>query len=145
MNLLPALAAHLAGLGHGTYSTTTPYQPGDVAIVLGAMPATPDRCVALTVQPGPQSNTSEPYDTPHVRVRVRGTADERVAREHAQNVYDALHGLGVTDLPGGVRVFNVVGLQSAPVYVGIDANSRHECAANFFVEYLNPSALRPDL
>jgi hypothetical protein len=143
--LLPGLAAYLAQLGHGTYSTTTPYEPDTVGIVLGMLPAAPDRCIAVTAYAGAEANTNEPYDQPNVQFRVRGDTDERTSRELAQAIYDDLHGLGVVDLPNGLRLFNAVGLQSGPIYIGTDANNRHENTVNLRVEHLNETALRPDL
>lgn len=143
--LLPGLAAYLAARGHGVYSTTAPYGPDDVGIALGVLPSAPDRCVVLALYPGPEASITGPYDEPSVQIRVRGTTDESVSREHAQAIYDDLHGLGVVDLPNGVRLFNCVGVQSGPVSIGVDGNNRHEHVVNVRTEYLNPTALRPDL
>jgi hypothetical protein len=141
-SFLPAVAAYLASLGHGFWSETEPYPPDAVGIALGTAPAAPDRAVTLATYAAPESNSNEPYDLLNVQVRVRGTADFSVSADHAQAIYDDLHGLGGTDLPGGVRLVNSVCLQGAPIYMGTDGNNRHEHTVNVRMERLNPTALR---
>lgn len=139
---LQDLAAHLAAGGHGFWSTTEPYPPDVVGIALGVSPPAPDRAVTLAAYAGPESNSNEPYDLVNVQVRVRGTADYSVSADHAQAIYDALHGLGPITLPGGVRLMNAVCLQGGPIYIGVDANDRHEHVVNVRCEWRNETALR---
>jgi hypothetical protein len=138
--LLPALAAYLADLELGFWHATDPYPPDVVGISLGSSPAAPDRAVTLATYTPPESNTNEPYDLVNVQIRVRGGVDYMVASDHAQAIYDALQGLGITDLPGGVRIVNSVA--QVPVYIGTDPNDRHELTVNVRVEVRNPTALR---
>jgi hypothetical protein len=142
-DLLAGLAGRLAAAGRGTYSTTDPYTGDVVGIVLGGMPAAPDRAIAITTYAGTESSSNEPYDTVMVQIRVRGTADESVSRTLAQAVYDDLHGLGITRLPGGALIVNAVGQNGGPIAIGTDANNRHEHVVNLRVEHHNPTALRP--
>lgn len=138
-HVLPGLAAYLALRGHGVYSTTDPYQPGDVAITLGTLPDAPDRCIALATSSPPESNSGEPYDQMRIRIRVRGTPAEPDSRERAQAIYDELHGLGVTQLPNGGLIVNCV--CTTPVWAGTDKSNRHETVVTALVEHYNPARI----
>lgn len=144
--VLPGVLAHLAVREVLLWSPVDPYPVvTDMAVgVLGALPPAPDRVVALTTYAGSESNSNEPYTTSFVQVRVRGTDQESVSRDLAQRVHDELHGLGVTelpDVPAGVRLVNAVALQGGPIYIGTDANGRHEHVVNMRWEWRNPASL----
>lgn len=135
-DLLPALAQHLATRGHGIYSTTNPYSPGDVAIVLGAMPSAPDRCVVLTPSTPPESNTAEEYDLARIRIRLRDGVDYAPAAARVAALYDELHGVGVTAW-GDLLIVNCVAV-GVPTWAGLDEVGRHEQVLTVRVEYRNP-------
>lgn len=135
---LEALAGLVAELGHGVYRPDgPPYSDDEVAIVVGHEPSRPPQLVVITGYAGPESSAWSNYDEPAAQLRVRGTDDERVSRQRAQSLYDALHGLSWARLPGGLFVVSVLAQQSGPIPMGTDANGRHEHAVNVRLEFRN--------
>ncbi len=144
--LVEGLAQFLADLGHGVYRTGTPYQPGEIAIVLGDTTPKPDQLLAIRAyQSGPEPDSKLPFAEPYVQLRVRGTSDEASSRVRAQALYDDLHGLGATSLPGGVIVMSIVAVQTGPIPLGRDEAGRHEHTVNVRIDHHAPTVLRPAL
>lgn len=138
---LDDLAAHLAavpGLGL-SWSPAAAYPPAAVGLAVEHIPPAPAQVVVLTGYEGDEADTTLPYDTPRLQVRVRGTADPSVSRQRCQRLYDHLHGLGPVQLPGGTWLQLVTGRGSGPAYLGEDAAGRHEHVANFDVDIYNPN------
>jgi len=136
------LAQLLADRGLGTYHADG---TAGGTIYLLALPATPDRCMALAPygQGATEADSRLPYDEIRFQVRCRGTAtDARQAEADAQAVYDSLHGLGMLALAGGTWLQLVLGIQAGPIYMGRDKNGRHELAVNFRAEISRPTPNR---
>lgn len=139
MTLLEEFAQLLAARGLGTFNADG---SAGGTIFLAALPTAPDRCKALAIYGGAESSTLLDYDEPRLQIRCRGGKDPREAETDAGVVYDALHGLGYLPLPGGTWLQLAVGIQAGPVYIGVDANGRHEYVVNLRTEVSRPSANR---
>jgi hypothetical protein len=111
-------------------------------VFLAALPTAPDRCKAVAIYGGSESDSRMPYDEPDLQIRCRGTTDPRTAAADAQAVYDQLHGLGRLTMPGGTWLQLVVGKQGGPIYIGRDANGRHEYTVNVRAEISRPTPHR---
>ncbi|MGS2641680.1 minor capsid protein [Streptosporangium sp. G12] len=134
MTLLEELALLAAELGLGTY-------PG--SIFRTKMPTSPDSCLVVARYGGPESSLADDYDEPSIQWRIRGpAADVSVAEELAERVYDRVHGLGTLDLPGGTWLQLMVGIQSGPIFIGLDQNNRPEFTVNVRCEVSRTSTNR---
>lgn len=148
MALLDGLAAWLAdpalGLGLTWRPDGTPYEPGEVGIVLDHMPDTPDQVVALTgYGAGAEPDALQSGADEHrVQIRTRGTADPHVSRARLAAIYDVLQGLDAVTLPDGTHVVLAVAIQADPVPLGVDGNRRHEHAQNYRFLVEAPTAHR---
>ncbi|TDD25054.1 hypothetical protein E1287_37625 [Actinomadura sp. KC06] len=139
MTLGEEFAQLLATRGLGTFNADG---SAGGTIFLAALPTTPDRCKAVALYGGVESSTLLDYDEPRVQIRCRAGTDPRQAETDAQAVYDTLHGLGRVTLSGGTWLQLAVGIQAGPVYIGRDANGRHEYVTNFRAEISRPSPNR---
>jgi hypothetical protein len=106
------------------------------------VPQTPNRCVSLSIYGGEVPDSKLGYDSVAMQVRTRGTNDPRVSRSFNQAIYDKLHGLGQIELPDGTYVILCVANQSAPQYIGVDSNGRHEHTLNYMIEVRSVTAHR---
>lgn len=132
-NRLVEVAQLLAELDLGTYK---PPPAIDGTIYLLRLPQTPDLAMAVSFYAGPEGDAGLPYDTPRCQIRCRGTkADKTAGYALAQSVYDALHGLSRRYLPGGTWMLQCLGVQSGPISMGFDDNSRDEHAVNVQFEF----------
>jgi hypothetical protein len=132
------LAALLAELGLGDYRADGS-AGGDV--FLAALPQSPDEAVAVARYPAGESDSRLGYDEVNAQYRCRAP-NTSVAEDRAQNIYDALHGLGNRVLPGGTVLQLAVGIQSGPIYIGRDSNGRHEWTVNVRMELRRPTVHR---
>lgn len=138
MTLLEEFARLLAERGLGTYSELP---GGDVFLV--ELPDLPDLATAVSLYAGPEADARLAYDEPSVQYRCRAPkGDSRVALARAQAIYDALHGLGSRELPGGTWLQLMTGAQSGPIPLGRDQNGRHEWTVNFRTEVQRITANR---
>lgn len=96
------------------------------------LPSKPDVAINITDVPGFGGDLKFAYDRPSIQVWVRGDADPRTAQVKAQDIYDALHGLGTTQ----VGAYWVVKMEAVttPGSVGADQNGRYEVVVNFTAE-----------
>jgi hypothetical protein len=125
--LLVGLAEHLAASGVGVYKPDG-YDPGDWAITLMAMPATPDHALALTPYLQPDQ-----LDTPltFTRVQLRHRAPKgqpTLALDDADAARDLLHRSGAVTL-GTVRISRIQRVSLIPM--GQDSAGRQEVACNY--------------
>ncbi|MFV8131065.1 minor capsid protein [Streptomyces syringium] len=140
MTPLQEIARLLEELGLGTYRP----DGGDGDIFLGGLPSTPAAALALSRAVGGASDARLGYDESVVLARVRGAADDAPGPEsRAQAVYDALHGLGSRQLPGGSWLVLGLGVHGGPVYTGRDADRRDEWTATVRMELHRPTTERP--
>ncbi|MCF2531750.1 minor capsid protein [Yinghuangia soli] len=140
--LLDGLAQHLHDRGLGVYRPNGVYLPGDIAIVVGTLPPTPDRVICLT-----SYNVSRPGGLATaavmVQIRVRGPAgDSRSADAIGDPVCEELD--DARDLVlGGIPVTQILHA-SGPAPIGTDALGRPERTDNHQVWAERPTAAYPD-
>lgn len=138
MTLLEEIAQLLEDLGLGTLDAAT-----GADIFLGELRDKPDLALAVARYPGGPSDAKLGYDSVNFQVRVRGPkTDSRIAEQKAQDVYDRMVGLRNRTLPGGTWLCLCIGLQSGPVWIGKDANDRHEWTVNLGTELRRQTANR---
>ncbi len=138
MTITEEFAALLAELGLGDYRADGS-AGGDVFLL--KLPQAPDEAVAVARYGGDESSTTLAYDEPRIQYRTR-SVDPRVAERRAQQIYDALQGLGMRYLSGGTWLQLAVGVQAGPVYIGTDSNGRHEYTVNVRTDLRRPTVHR---
>lgn len=145
MSLLDGLARYLAAQGLAEYDPSGAAQTADWSAYPEQLPPQPDRVIGLWQYGGAESDSRNGWDEPSVQVRVRGTADPAVSRDRAQAIYDRLHGLGHTTLPGPAAMYVqlAIGVQGGPIYLLVDEVGRHHHVVNLRVSIDNPTIQRP--
>lgn len=138
--LLTGIAQLLDARGVATWRSAGAYTAGETAVVLGGLPQSPDRVVALAgYGVGDDGTLSD--STIGVQVTTRwGGQDPRPGDELVDAVFDTLHGLHDATLPTGVRV--VLSMRQSWTSLGQDANQRWRMVQNFYVTTHRPSAHR---
>lgn len=134
--LVVEMAKYLDAAGVGKLDETG--VKGDIFI--GALPESPDACIALFLKGGQYSPTSDDCDSPCVQVIVRGGLDPRSSAVRAQRVYDVLHGFrGASFVEDGLHVVDCLGMQSSPALIGRDENRRYRYSLDFQLRVSNPN------
>ena len=136
--LLTALALRLEAAGIGKWSTT----PGasETAITIDALPATPDRGIAMTLYPVSDDGGTD--TTIGLQLRFRGPAGNRSAVLNLiDQVFDNLHGLKNTDW-ANIPIVQV--LHTSGAYLGTDGNNRSEHSENYYITLTRPGTHRED-
>lgn len=137
-DLLTGIAQYLEDQGVGVYKPGEAYASSDIAIVIGTVPPSPDRCIVLTDY-DPDGGNSSGDVTPRVQVRCRGLRNDPLsAIDIASSVRDALDGLASVTF-GQVVVSQIN--HSSGVPLGIDGNQRHERSDNYDIQARRTSAL----
>ena len=137
-DLLTGLAQHLTTLDLGlTYNPDSVYTAAQTGIVIGPMPPSPEKVVALqpyTVRSGARSDVTQ-----GVQIRIRGATRTPInaVNDLADDIYDALHGATDVDL-GPIRVSLII--RASHALMGPDANARQETSSNYYLETAHPSA-----
>lgn len=140
--LLTGLAEHLAAAGVGTWHPDgAPYAVGETGIVLGAMPAEPERCIVLAAYPVSE-DVAQADVTVGVQIRTRAGSDPRDVVDLDDAVFEQLHGAERLDL-GGVLVVQVYRRSSASLGQARDSNARWERTSNYYVDAMRPTVARP--
>ena len=138
VTLLTAIGQHLESLGIGKWSTT----PGtlDTAITINALPASPDRGIAMTLYPVQDSGGTD--SIVGLQLRFRGPAGNRSAVLNIMdNVFDALHGLKNT---AWANIPIVLVEHKSGAYLGTDANNRSEHTQNYYLTLTREGTNRTD-
>lgn len=136
-DLLVGLAVRLAQAGVGAWKPTEAYSTGDTAIVLGIVPQSPDRVIALSAYPVSDDLTlSDSVTGVQVRYRTGPQSSDLTALTDA--VFDALHGAEFH--AGPVRVVQCWRNSGAPL--GADEVGRLEAAENYYLTTWSPSTYR---
>ena len=136
MNLMQEIAVFLDSRGIVEYD---PKLGGNVFIpsyvgIVGA----PDEAILIRPTGGLRADGKRPYDFPTIQIIVRSTTDPDPGMETAQAIHDELHGFHADSFSrGGREIVNCIALQSMPVYIGMDANGRHEYSMNFQLHVRN--------
>lgn len=139
--LLEGLAVKLHNAGVGVWKPPGPdvkYLPTDKAIVLQAIPPSPDRLITLTAYlvnttPGSQDITVG------IQVRLRGTTDPRVCQDMGDAVFELLDSSG-RQLWGDIPIVDVTRRSHSPL--GYDGNKRWEAAHNYYAEAMRKTLHR---
>ncbi|MFD1940533.1 minor capsid protein [Nonomuraea mangrovi] len=138
-NLLTAIAEHLAAQGVGVWHSP-PYTAAETAIVLGRLPTTPDRAIALAAY-GVDQFADDPVNTDGtqgVQLRIRGIPlDPRSADDIADNCFDALQGWQAP----AAGILLCTRRINAPM--GVDTNQRWERADSYHLLVHRPTTNRP--
>jgi hypothetical protein len=138
--MLEGFAQLLAGASAGTWKSSGVYAAGETGIVLGGLPQSPDRVIALAAY-GVADDPSLSDSTTGLQVTTRwGGQDPREVGKSTSRVFDALHGLHDVDLPTGLHVVQC--LRRSWTSLGQDGNSRWRTVQNFYVDLHRPSAHR---
>ncbi|MFJ2909356.1 minor capsid protein [Streptomyces sp. NPDC087228] len=120
--------------GLGTYGPPDePYPTQGTAIVLGVMPAAPDRVLCLT--PYSVEDTGSTDAITAVQVRMRAGRDPRDAYGLADAVCDLLHGREGFHLRG---VPVALMWRQSEAQLGLDSNGRMELTANYYARTTRP-------
>ncbi|TYB50236.1 hypothetical protein FXF51_56770 [Nonomuraea sp. PA05] len=140
-DILTAIAVrlHVQGVGRWIPPGTGTYQPADIAILLGRLPSTPDRAIALAAY-GVDQFADDPVNTDGtqaVQLRIRGTTDPRVADAIADACFDALQGWQAPQ----AGILLCTRRINAPM--GVDGNNRWERADSYHLNVHRPTTLRP--
>lgn len=139
-DLIDGFAQLLHDAGLGTYRPTGTYAAGDIAIVAGIVPPTPDRLVCLTayniVRPTGLANTNA-----SIQVRTRAPAGGS-ADAIADPIHDYLDGLTHVTV-GGIRIAQILHA-SGPGALGLDGNNRPGRTDNYQLTAERPTAHYPD-
>jgi hypothetical protein len=143
-DLHTGFATLLAAAGVGQYQTdpTVPYGDGAAVIVSEAMPASPDRAIALTLFPL-TVNTTLASNRYLLQVRARGLQNNATdSRDLDEAVMNALVGL-TNRVFGSALVVQVLFYSSVPL--GQDDSVRFERSTKYFVDVdVPPTSLRPE-
>lgn len=138
-NLTHGLASYLADHGVATYRASGIYTDTETGIVVGAVPATPARIVALTPYPV-TADATQADDVLGMQVRARSAGqDPRDALDLIDAAFDVLVGATHLDL-SGVVVHLVEHTGSAPM--GRDASGRYEHVSNYQLTAHHPTPNR---
>lgn len=136
VDLVDGIAAMLQTAGIGVPGAST-----GTAIVSKALNPQPDRGIAIVVG-GVGDNAKISNGTRTVQFRFRGSTDDRVVDELAQQVFDLLHGISAV-LMGNTMVAHLY--RTSFVSLGRDDNNRWERSDNYLADIAEPpTANRPD-
>ena len=104
--------------------------------IFSDLPSSPDKAVLIEQTGGPVGHFIYSYDTPRLRILVRGEKHDSIAPANtAYKIYDLLHGWhGGKLMDDGVYIHRIEGVQSAPIKVGPDDNNRHRYSINLDFE-----------
>ncbi|MGW9385407.1 minor capsid protein [Streptomyces globisporus] len=135
-DVVEGLAELLAEHGLGTYGPPDePYPTEGTAIVLGVMPAQPDRVLCLT--PYPITDTGGPEAITAVQVRMRAGRDPRAVYDLADDVFGVLDGREHYRLR---EVSVSLSWRQSEASLGLDGSNRMELTANYYFRTLRRTA-----
>lgn len=141
--LMDGTARLLDHIGAGTYRPDgDAYQPEEIAIVLGLIPAEPASAIAVTAYTV-EDHETQPTGITGVQVRLRGQGtDPRPVMNRADTVFSALHGAYMLTLPGpdGLIIGTAWRNSSAPL--GTDDTGRYELADSYYCRIDRPTTHR---
>lgn len=138
--LLEGIAQLLAARALGTWFSAGVYTTGQTGIVLGGLPASPDRVIGLAAY-GVDDDPSLSDSVIGLQVSTRwGGQDPRPVGDLTDSVFDELHGLHNLNLPTGVRLVQC--LRRSWTSMGQDSNQRWRTVQNFYATVHRPSPHR---
>ncbi|MBG0560726.1 minor capsid protein [Actinoplanes aureus] len=138
--LLVGCAEHLHSAGVGVWRTSGIYTAGETAIVIRAIPPSPDQLITLASYPVASAPGLADV-TEGLQIRVRGTKDPRVASDIGDAIFDLLDSAEGLRW-GGIPIVQVWRQSYAPL--GTDSSGRWEISHNYYVEAMRPTPNRTD-
>jgi len=141
-DLLTGIAQMISDSNIALYKPSGAYGAADRAIVFGAWPQAPDKCIVLNYTPVTLA-TMIPMERGILEVHIRGAAgDVFDSTETAAAIRDLLQGIRSTPL-GTANVIQILHNNSVPLVQ--DANKRFEHVETFIVDVDSPPTVnRPD-
>jgi hypothetical protein len=142
-NLLTGLAVYIAAAPSigATWSPSAAYTSAQTAIVLGTLPANPDRLITLTAYDALDDPTAARSIIP-VQIRTRwGTTDPRYVYNLDDALFVLLHNLSSVTLSTGVYV-GQIHRNSGPAPPVQDQNQRWSLSSNYYVTCWRPGVNR---
>ncbi len=137
---LEGFARLLGAAGVGIWSAAGAYTSSQTGIVVGTLPQSPDRLVALAAY-GVDDDPTLSNTVQGLQVTTRwGGLDPREVARLTSKVFDHLHGLWGVTLPSGVYVASVV--RTSHTSIGQDSGGRWRTVQNFYCTVHRPSAHR---
>lgn len=140
-DLLTGIAIDLDAAGIGVYRPSGAYQPGEIAIVIRAIPQAPDQLITLATYAVDNGLRGMADHTTGVQMRIRGTDDPDVADGIADQIFDRYDSSGRLTL-NGIPVVDMWRQSYTPL--GQDGNRRWELSHNYYIEAMRPTANRTD-
>ncbi|GLH97345.1 minor capsid protein [Phytohabitans aurantiacus] len=139
--LLVGIAQRLHTAGIGTWRATGAYMVNETAIVIRAIPQTPNLLITLAPYPVGTALRGMQDHTSAIQIRVRGTEDPRVCDDLADAIFDDLDSLGRATL-NTVAVVDM--WRQSYTSLGQDAQNRWERSENYYVEAMRATTNRTD-
>lgn len=139
--LLTGLAEHLAAASIGTWRPSGIYTPDETAIVIRAVPQTPDRLITLAAYPVGSANPGLADHQLGVQIRVRAGADPRDCDDLADSIFGLLDGAqGLTW--DGIAVVQM--WRQSYTSLGDDTNGRWQRSENYYLDAMRPTSNNTD-
>lgn len=141
-DLLEGVAELLATAGVGQWRPDgPPYDQGETAIVIGAMPPDPARIILLAAYPV-EDNIALAHATVGLQVRTRAGPDPRDVQDLDDEVYEQLQGLTQTTF-GTCHVKQMWRRSATSLGQARDGTDRWEQSSNFYAEATHATVHRP--
>lgn len=124
-----------------TYRAAGAYLAGELPIIVGPPPQSPDAVLALSVYPL-DDEVGQPDSTVGLQIRIRGgRGDSREIDGRSDALFAALHELGPVDLSTGVHVHLIERRASSSIMT--DQNDRPERSDTYWCTVHRPTTNRP--
>jgi len=138
-NLLTGIAVAFNAAAIGTWNTTGVYTATQTGIVLGNIPSTPDRIIALTTYAVSDAVMADSVTGLQVRTRWGG-ADKRLVDDLDDVIFAYLHAKTNWTLSTGIVVVQC--LRNSAATLGQDTNNRWSNVANYYLDTYRPATNR---
>ncbi|MDQ1053173.1 hypothetical protein QE394_001101 [Arthrobacter sp. SORGH_AS 212] len=139
--LLIGLGEYLGSQSVGRWITSGTYLATDTAITVDALPATPDKAIAMTLY-GVEDAGAGTDSVQGVQFRIRGKAGDRLSdKDISSRLFDALHGRTNFEL-NGIPIVRAWRQSATPL--GPDGNNRQEHSHNYYLQLTRTGTYRED-
>lgn len=137
--LLAGLAVWLDAAGVGEWKPNGAYASSETAIVVLAIPDSPDRLITLTAYPVDDAPKGSQDVTVGVQARIRGTTDPRSANDIGDALFEVLDSCR-RQTWGDIPIVDAWRQSYAPL--GFDGNKRWLTSHNYYVYAMRRTAHR---
>lgn len=139
--LLVGLGEYLGSQYVGRWITAGTYLATDTAITVDALPASPDKAIAMTLYPV-EDDGAGTGSTVGVQFRIRGKAGDRLSdKDLTSRLFEALQGLTGIEL-NGIPIVRVWRQSGTPL--GPDSSNRQEHTHNYYIQLTRTGTHRED-